>query len=520
MSNFRENGGGLITSFTCALTGEQNISDPVATPSGFVCSRKFLLNVLLENKGKDPFVDGGDVELDESQLIDLKSAKTSSSAVPPMVGTSTGGISSILTQLDNEYHGLLMELFTTKRSLQQTKEELSTALYQHDAAIRVIARLAMERDEARSQLQQYITSNENSTKKRTRDTSTEQDAEPAASKPKTTSSDESHVQIMMDTWQHLSTERKGMKKATPVADYSTLISSTKQQDDSLQLLGSAKGSVWAAVSKDSITIQPSNVSIPLLTDCWHDFVALPNETDKKWMLVMISKDGINLEVHTASGKQSVDIKNTLPSIIDVHIHPSGQYLIITCVDTVAIFSIQEMSKCQQFPVPEEEKISFSQLHPDGLLHAIGTCNGKILLMEIKSQTLASTLELPDTEMSVESISFSENGYHLVTCCASKDKKVMHLWDLRKQKLLYSQEDITLAKFDLSGKYVAMVSGSTIYIASVKDWKKQTPTSIQTTSNTTSLIWTNDTDQVLLTTSKGNDDKKMILTAWKSGQEKE
>ena len=97
---------------------------------------------------------------------------------------------------------------------------------------------------------------------------------------------------------------------------------------------------------------------------------------------------------------------------------------------------------------------------------------------------------------------------------------MHLWDLRKQKLLYSQEDVTLAKFDLSGKYVAMVSGSTISIASVKDWKKQTPTSIQTTSDTTSLIWTDNTDQVLLTTSKGSEDNEMILTKWKSGQEKE
>ena len=394
MSNFRENGGGLVTSFTCALTGEQNISDPVATPSGFVCSRKFLLNVLLENKGKDPFVDGDDVELDESQLIDLKSAKTSSSSVPPpIVGTSKGGISSILSQLDTEYHGLLMELFTTKRSLQQTKEELSTALYQHDAAIRVIARLAMERDEARSQLQQYITTNENSTKKRTRDASTDQDAEPAASKPKTTSSDDSHVQIMMDTWQHLSTERKGMKKATPIVDYSTLLSSTKEQVDSLQLLGSAKGSIWASVSKDSITIQPSNVSIPLLTNSWYDFIALPNDTEKKWMLVMISKDGNTLEVHTAKGKQTSDLKNMEASIKDIHIHPSGQYLIITCIDTVAIFSIQEMSKCQEFTVADGQKISFSQLHPDGLLHAIGTSNGKILLMEIKSQSLASTLEV-------------------------------------------------------------------------------------------------------------------------------
>ena len=86
-------------------------------------------------------------DLTTEDLVDLKS----SHVVRPRPPTLTS-IPSLLSVFQNEWDALAVETYTLKQHLTQIRQELSSALYENDAAKRVIARLNIERDEARDAL--------------------------------------------------------------------------------------------------------------------------------------------------------------------------------------------------------------------------------------------------------------------------------------------------------------------------------------------------------------------------------
>ena len=74
----------------------------------------------------------------------------------------------------------MLETYTLKKQFNETRQQLSNALYENDAAKRVIARLIKERDEARTKLSEFqgsLTQNTTTTRNANREEEEEEDVD-------------------------------------------------------------------------------------------------------------------------------------------------------------------------------------------------------------------------------------------------------------------------------------------------------------------------------------------------------
>lgn len=105
---------------------------------------KRLVEAYITENGTEPTTGA---PLTTEDLLDIQASHTVRPRPPEFTS-----IPALLGTFQQEWDALALEVFTLQQNLAQTRQELSTALYQHDAAVRVIARLTKERDDAREAL--------------------------------------------------------------------------------------------------------------------------------------------------------------------------------------------------------------------------------------------------------------------------------------------------------------------------------------------------------------------------------
>ncbi|KAI8904683.1 WD40-repeat-containing domain protein [Gorgonomyces haynaldii] len=315
----------------------------------------------------------------------------------------------------------MLETHELRLQLKETRQQLVDALYENDAAKRVVARLLKERD----QLRQHVeTSAPIEMQVDTKDylKIIAETAEVQRKAPPTLATQEELQQLsVLKTVTHLHTQKEPQSNFLALGSH--LLSGGK--DGScfvITLEGEAVGSTKA--HKKPVT------SVQWLAD--DQFVSSSVDGTVKHFLIEETKSGHKIKAQTTYDFEPVR---------SVSVHPSKKLLGVVEAHQWTLMDLETRLMNIESP-----GLTFGQFHPDGLLFATGNDKGQILVWDIKKKELAATLE--EHQSPVTQLNFNENGYLLVS--TSKDQVVC--WDLRKLQAVHKMDvESPVAVFDHSGK---------------------------------------------------------------------
>lgn len=469
-------------SLTCALSNEVPEHPVISPVSGCIYERRLLEKYLLEN-GTDPMT--GE-KLTTDMLIDVKT----SPLIKPRPPSATS-IPAILKTLQDEWDAVMLHSFTLRQQLQTARQELSHALYQHDAACRVIARLTKEVTAAREALatlkpQAGISAGTPGVAPPAY--SAEARAERADEPMEQAGMTEYVVKKLQDKATVLTAERKKRGKTIPEGLASQEdIRAYRQLASHVGLhSASAPGILALDISlKDTakvVTGGNDKNAIVFNKDSEQVIAIMQGHTKKVTSVIFHTDEDL---VFTASQDQTIrvwGVQQTAPCahIIRAHsgpvtslsLHATGDYLLSSASDGYWAFSDVRAGKVltKITDNAQQQGLTCCQFHPDGLIFATGSEDAMIKIWDLKE--CSNVANFPGHTGAIASMAFSENGYYLATAA---DESVVRLWDLRKLSnfktiQLEDRYEVKSLSFDQSGSYLA-IAGTDIRIYMCKQWQE-------------------------------------------------
>ncbi|XP_060528507.1 pre-mRNA-processing factor 19 [Cylas formicarius] len=462
-------------SLVCAISNEVPEHPVVSPSSGSIFERRIIEKYIQEN-GVDPI---SGKELTVEDLIEIKT--------PPVVKPKPPSATSIpatLKLLQDEWDAVMLYSFTQRQQLQTARQELSHALYQHDAACRVIARLNKEVTAAREALatlkpQAGITA--------VPQPAVAAEAAGVANQPMEQAGMSADViQKLQEKATVLTQERK--KRGRTVPEELTTQDQLKSFKTLASLIGLHSASIPGILALDVHSTDTSKVltggndknATVFNKDTEQVVAILKGHTKKVTKVIYHSNEDVVL---TASPDSTIRIWNVPTSqttlILRAHngpvtglsLHPTGDYVLSTSEDQYWAFSdintgrlLTKVSDSSNIP------LTTAQLHPDGLIFGTGTEDSQVKIWDLKEQS--NVANFTGHSGAITTISFSENGYYLATAA---DDACVKLWDLRKLKNFktlqldegYQIKDLC---FDQSGTYLA-IAGTDVRIYLCKQWQE-------------------------------------------------
>ncbi|KAK6459752.1 Prp19/Pso4-like-domain-containing protein [Scheffersomyces xylosifermentans] len=465
----------------CSISGEV-ATDPVVSPkSGAIFERKHIENYI-STSGTDPI---NDEPLSVDELVSIKSS--SSGIVPPQAPSATS-IPSLLATFQNEWDALALEVFTLRKQLYKAREELSAALYHHDAAVRVAANAIKERDEAKAALQQLAISigNGEALAADVPATNGNGKAESSNSGSTSTSVHEIPVEEINHAREELFQLHKSQKPTLSIKPDQSI--SIEYVDSQGQPFKKATGSHLEGSSKNLIVGSSTGAVAKF------NFENLEDSQPTKFTASKTSVTAVNqvhlgdelLPIIAYKSKLVIDHnKKTFKNnhggaILQIIVHPKLSNLFFTLGEdnTWALHDTnkEEDSSSLLYQSPQNEStLTTGAIHVDGALLAIGNLSGKV---QVFSTTTAEEISVIDVAYAnVDKIVFALNGYWLFVSSSEKNKSRIDVVDLRKNTKVHSIEfDNRLLDFIVdpsSSLVITLDSDNTLalhrYIKKGKQW---------------------------------------------------
>ncbi|KAJ9488022.1 hypothetical protein VN97_g5281 [Penicillium thymicola] len=414
----------------CAISGEAPQVPVVSTRSGSVFEKR-LIEAYIAEHDKDP-VNGEELTADD--LIDLKSQRV----VRPRPPTLTS-IPSLLGIFQEEWDALALETFTLQQNLAQTRRELSSALYQHDAAVRVIARLTQERDEAREALSNISVG------------ATRAGGE--AMQVDSTGLPQAVLERIENTQAALQKTRR--KRAVPEGWASSeAISTFKQTETSeplypggralsinttgdLALVGGVDGVVGVYSLSQKTVVQTLKTDGPVTDATWAGDKAVVGSSTGS---VKVFENGAEVASFASHAGE----------VTAVTVHATGDIVASVGVDkSYVLYDLATSTVVSQ--IFSDAALLSVSFHPDGHLIAAGGADGHVKIFDVKTGAAAADYAMSGP---VKCLFFSENGTYLAAVAAQST--TVSIWDLRSSKetkVLDTGSQVVSIFWDYTGQFL-------------------------------------------------------------------
>lgn len=469
----------------CAISGEVPEEPVVSKKTGHLFEKR-LVERHVEDFGKCP-VTGEPLTMD-----DLMPVKTNKAVKPrPLQAASIPGL---LGMFQIEWDQLMLSHFALEQQLHTARQELSHALYQHDAACRVIARLKKERDEARTLLtlaERHVplpastTANDstfNNGKRAAEDVNMDHDGK--RSLPGISAD---IIADLTDCNTLLSQQRKKRQIPSTLAPVDALERYTQLSSHPLHKTNRPGIlSVDIHPSKDIIATGGVDTNAIVFDRTSGQILStLSGHSKKVTSVKFVPKDDFFV---TASADKTVRVwqgsedgnyncrhvlKDHIAEVQAVTVHATNNYVVSASLDSTWCFYDLTSGSCltQVGDTSDGDGYTSAAFHPDGLILGTGTSQANVRIWDVKSQSNVAKFE--GHSGPVSAISFSENGYFLATAADDGVK----LWDLRKLRNFRtfapydSNTSTNSVDFDHSGSYLA-IAGSDIRVYQVANVKSE------------------------------------------------